>query len=145
MKKDKMPLDTTFLKRCIESLEGSFTRLGQAKKDDILYDIFRAATIKEFEIILEQSGKLLRKCLGPYFHSPKEVAQMTFKDVFRHSGRHGLISLKEVERWLEYRDNRNLTSHDYGFKLAEQTLRLIPSFIKDAQRLVSVIESAHDS
>lgn len=135
-----MVLDTTFYQRCIRSLEGSFERLQQVEsKDDILYDIFRAATVKEFEIILEQSGKLLRKCLVPYFHSPKEVAKLTFKDVFRNAGQHGLLATDEVRRWLEYRDNRNLTSHDYGLALAEKTLPLIPQFIEDARRLKDVI------
>ena len=122
-------LDTAFLLRCIDSLEGSFEELKKTDKEDIFYDIFRAAAIKEFEIILEQSGKLLRKCLRPYSHSPKEIAAMTFKEVFRRAGYHDLIALEEVERWFEYRDNRNQTTHDYGLVFAEQTLNLIPSFI----------------
>lgn len=140
-----MVLDTAFIKKCIQALESAFDRLQQTQKDDILYDIYRAAVIKEFEIILEQAGKLLRKRLSPYFHSPKEVAQMTFKDVFGNAGHHQLLSVDEVRGWLEYRDNRNLTSHDYGFELAEKTLPLIPQFLKDAQRIVAVIESQNDS
>ena len=31
--------------------------------DDVLYDVFRAACVKEFELILEQGGRLLRKSL----------------------------------------------------------------------------------
>ena len=140
-----MALDTAFLERCIQSLEVSYSKLQEVNNDDILYDIYRAAIIKEFEIILEQSGKLLRKCLIPYFHSPKEVANLTFKDVFRNAGHHGLISIDEVQSWCEYRDNRNLTSHDYGFALADKTLPLMPRFVQDARKLSAVIKKCHDS
>jgi len=67
---------------------------------------------------------------------------LVFKELFRHAGLHSLISLEEVERWLQYRDNRNLTSHDYGEALVNQTLVLIPQFIIDSVRLIEVIDAA---
>ena len=57
---------------------------------------------------------------------------------------HSILELDEVERWLQYRDNRNNTAHDYGEYLANETLTLISQFIIDAQSLVEVIEK-HDS
>ena len=81
--------------------------LQKTKKDSLEYEIYRASTIKEFEIILEQSGKLLKKCLKPYFHSSKEVDNLAFKAIFKQAGNHGLLKIEEVKRWLEYRDNRN--------------------------------------
>ncbi|KEI35435.1 hypothetical protein FRA_34c06500 [Francisella sp. W12-1067] len=48
--------------------------------------------------------------------------------------------VEEVERWFEYRDNRNLTAHDYGFDLAEKTLPLIPQFIIDVDRFIELIK-----
>ncbi len=44
--------------------------------------MYRSACIKEFEIILEQAGKLMRKVLKPYFHSAKAVDKLIFKDNF---------------------------------------------------------------
>ena len=95
--------------------------------------------IKEFEIILEQSGKLLKKSLKPYFHTSKAVDKLYFKEVFREAGLHSLLTVDEVERWCEYRDNRNYTSHDYGVDLANNTLVLIEQFIKDAKKLAEVV------
>ena len=140
-----MTLNTQFLQKCIQSLELAFGKLKEMTDDDILYNVYRAATIKEFEIILEQSGKMLRKCLHPYFHSPKEVTRMTFKEAFRSAGQHDLLTIDEVQRWLEYRDNRNFTAHDYGADFADKTLPLIPQFIKDAKKLSTVIEQKNDS
>ncbi len=59
--------------------------------------------------------------------------------MFRNAGHHGLLTLEEVERWLEYGDNRNLTAHDYGFDLADKTLPLMPNFINDTNNLIRVI------
>ncbi len=134
-------IDTAFLDRCIQTLEKALRMLQQTDADHIDYDLYRSATIKEFEIILEQAGKLLRKALKPYFHSSKAVDQLPFKALFRHAGHHGLLTLEEVERWLLYRDNRNSTAHDYGVDLAEKTLPLLPQFIADAKALSTAIRN----
>lgn len=101
-------LNTDYYVRCLNTLDRAFNTLKQLSDTDDLYDIYRAACVKEFEIILEQTGKLLKKCLKPYFASPKhkQVDQLNFKDVFRYAAKHGLIDLDEAERWLIYRDNR---------------------------------------
>ena len=65
------------------------------------------------------------------------------KDIFRYALNHGLLTLDEVERWLLYRDNCNLTAHDYGFDLAEETLPIIPEFIMDVERLIQVIKESN--
>jgi len=135
-----MKIDTSFLQRCIQTLEKSLNLLNKSNHDDIDYDMYRSACIKEFEIILEQSGKLLKKCLRPYFHSSKEVDRLIFKDIFRQAANHSIITIEETERWLLYRDNRNTTVHDYGVGFAEETLVLLPQFLKDAKNIAQIIQ-----
>ena len=96
--------------------------------------------IKEFEIILEQSGKLLKKTLKPYVHSNKAADKLFFKDIFRQAALHSIITLEETERWLNYRDNRNSTAQDYGFGFAEDTLKILAQFIFDAKSLLIAIQ-----
>ena len=139
-----MPINTEFLVRCINTLESAFEQLQQRKPSDELYDIFRAASVKEFEIVLEQSGKLLTKRLRPYFASNRQADKLTFKNAFRHAAKHDLISVAACERWLVYRDNRNDTAHDYGEHFAETTLKLLPSFIDDARDLARIIAEVAD-
>ena len=139
-----MEIDTTYLSRCIVALEEASLRMKRYTEEDIEYDIYRSAIIKEFEIVLEQSGKLLKKVIKPYFSSSKAVDRLYFKDLFREAGLHGLLELEEVERWLHYRDNRNSTSHDYGEALANATMPIIPQFIEDAKKIVKVIENSAD-
>lgn len=139
-----MSIDTTFLRRCILTLELALSKLRGGQTDDFVYDIYRAACVKEFELVLEQSGKLLRKRLAAFFASNRQVDRLAFKDLFRHAAKHGLIEIDAVERWLLYRDNRNNTAHDYGEGFAEATLKLLPDFIADAKALASVFEEADD-
>ncbi len=139
-----MPINTDFLIRCISTLESAFDQLQRREPGDTFYDIFRAASVKEFEIVLEQSGSLLKKRLRPYFASDRQADRLTFKNAFRHAARHGLISVEACERWYAYRDNWNDTAHDYGEEFAETTLKLLPSFIADAREMARVIGEGAD-
>ncbi len=140
-----MSIDTTFLRRCIASLEKALEGIERHQGDDeLMYDIYRAACVKEFELVLEQSGKLLRKRLAAYFASNRQADRINFKDLFRHAAHHDLLDADAVERWLLYRDNRNDTAHDYGEDFAEETLKLLPSFIADAKALADMIEQVSD-
>lgn len=71
----------------------------KANPEHIDYDMYRSACVKEFEIILEQSRKLLRKVLKPYFHSSKAVDQFVFKDIFRQAVLRSIIDA-EVMRTI---------------------------------------------
>ena len=140
-----MNIDTSFLRRCIGTLERAVGWIGeQERTNDFAYDIYCAACVKEFELVLEQSGKLLRKRTAVYFASNRQTDRLTFKDLFRHAAKHRLIEADAVERWLAYRDNRNHTPHDYGEDFAETTLKLLPTFIIDARALAEMIETGND-
>ena len=138
-------LNTDFYCRCLNSLQRGLSFLEENREeDDTLRDIYRSACVKEFEILLEQSGKLLKKCLKPYFAISKEVDKLTFNDIFRHAGKVSLLSLEEVDRWLHYRKVRNSTAHDYGESFAEETLLILPDFIKDAIHIEKVFRSCFE-
>lgn len=134
-------INADFLFRCLKTLKAANDELPKHEINSVSYDIYRAAIVKEFEIALEQSGKLLKKRLRPFFASNRQADQLSFKDSFRHAAKHGLVATQTCERWFQYRDNRNSTAHDYGEQFAETTLKLIPSFIVDATELAKMIVS----
>ena len=134
-----MSLRTEHLNRCIDTLEKSLARLEHASAGSIDYEIFRNAVVKGFELSLETAGKLLRKALKSFTGNPRAVDELTFKDVFRHAAKHGLLDTAAVERWFVYRDNRNDTAHDYGVGFAEETLKLLPGFIVDARQVEATL------
>jgi hypothetical protein len=139
-----MKIDVEYYVRCVKTLQHAFALLDTVDTDTIEYDMYRSACIKEYEIILEQSGKLLRKVLKPYFHSSKEVDRLYYKDLFRHAVLRSLLTDETCERWLEYRDNRNHTAHDYGVNFTEETLALLPNFIADSFEFAEMIKVHND-
>jgi nucleotidyltransferase substrate binding protein (TIGR01987 family) len=139
-----MKIDTAYLERCITTLDKALALLKKSDPANIDHDLYRSACVKEFELILEQSGKLMRKALKPFFHSSAAADRLTFKDVFRNAVLRNVISDEECERWLKYRDNRNNTAHDYGEDFAEETLILLPQFITDASALAAAIQKLND-
>ncbi|WP_419811521.1 hypothetical protein [Bacterioplanoides sp.] len=73
-----MAIDTQYLQRCADTLALAYQELNSKKPDDLIYDIYRAACVKEFEIVLEQSGKLLKKRLAVFFPTNKDVDRLAF-------------------------------------------------------------------
>lgn len=136
-----MSINTEYLEKSLCTLEKAYSLIKTTKEGSIDYEMYRNALVKGFEMTLEQSGKLLRKRLEPYFASKKAVDILTFKDLFRNANKFSLITDEEASRWLKYRDNRNNTAHDYGRAFAEETLSLIEDFITDIKHLKSVIEN----
>lgn len=132
-------INTEYLERCIETLEKSYACIKTVQENTIDYEMYRNSLVKSFEITLEQSGKLLKKRLTPYFASKKAVDTLTFKDLFRNAFKYSLLNEEEVNRWLRYRDNRNNTAHDYGEKFAQDTLTLIDDFLKDVKHLKEIV------
>ena len=106
--------------RCIVTLESALQGLSDHQPDEIAYDVYRAASVKEFELILEQSGN-------------------------RTAARHGLIEAAECERWLEYRDSRNDTARDCGEGFAESAVRRLPQFVLDARALARRLNERTDA
>ena len=137
-----MTIDTAFVGRCIRTLEAALSALQDVDRDEIAYDVYRAACVKEFEIVLEQSGRLVRKWLRPYFADARQVDRLHFKDVFRHAAKHGLVSVERSERWLTYRDHRNYTAHEYGEVLADEAIQLLSEFVDDAKHLATSLQAS---
>ncbi|MBO6086903.1 nucleotidyltransferase substrate binding protein [bacterium] len=136
-----MTISTEYLEKCIETLEKSYSLIKTVEENSIDYEIYRNSLVKGFEMTLEQSGKLLRKKLELYFSSKKAVDALTFKDLFRNANKFGLLSTEEVNRWFEYRDNRNSTAHDYGQAFAEETLKLMDKFLLDVKNLKVIVDN----
>jgi nucleotidyltransferase substrate binding protein (TIGR01987 family) len=143
-----MSLNVEHLLRTADALEQAVLRLPPAintRDDEVLYDLYRNAAIKSFELSLETGGKLLRKALKLYGGSPREVDKLVFNEVLRHAGKHGLLDLAGVERWLAYRANRNITAHDYGEGFANETLKILPDYLKDVRLLAQKIKELFDA
>lgn len=93
-------------------------------------DYMRAATIQAFEMCFELSWKYLQARLeeaGLSASSPRAA--------FRESGKAGLLN--EVEAWMDFTDQRNLTVHTYQPRLADEVYTMAEQkFLPAAQDLL---------
>lgn len=141
-----MTLNVEHLLRTAATLEQALLAIEQhGQRDDVLFDLYRNAAIKSFELSLETAGKLLRKAIKAFGGSPREVDKLVFNDVLRHAGKHDLLDEPAVERWLAYRANRNNTAHDYGAGFANETLKLLPQYLQDVRQLAPKIQAVFDA
>jgi nucleotidyltransferase substrate binding protein (TIGR01987 family) len=95
--------------------------LAQTKNEFI-----RDSVIQRFEFSVELSWKTAKKIMG--------TATMAPKDVIREMSQAGYIA--DPELWLEAIDMRNLSSHTYKEKLAEQVYDFAKNFLPELQKLV---------
>ena len=135
-----MKINTEHLDLCISTLRSAWDSLQAYEPGEMLYEIYRASCVKEVELVLEQSGRLLKRRLRPYFASDRQADELYFNDTFRYASKHCLIDDQACERWLAYRACRDETAHECGEQYAERTLALLPGFIVDAEALVGVVE-----
>lgn len=99
----------------------------------------RDATIQRFEYTFELSWKTLRR----YLAAEAGVDSFNLKDLFRQAGRQGIIA--DVEAWFTYLKGRNLTSHTYNEKTAEETFRLAAAFLPDTEALLGELSKRCDA
>ena len=141
-----MALSVENLVRTAATLEEALKAIARTAPEDlVMFDLFRNAAIKSFELSLETAGKLLRKALKAFGASPRSVDALVFNDVLREAGRHGLLDQAAVERWLAYRANRNTTAHDYGEGFANITLKLLPAYLEDVRALAAPLQRTFDA
>lgn len=126
-----MNLDLSPFANALASLERALHRAQSSPQDDELRD----ATIQRFEYTFELAWKMLRRRLMLDLPSSDEAAGANYRALIRLGAQAGL--LVEVAPWFVYRDMRNLTSHTYDQKKAQEVFAVIPAFARDAQALLS--------
>ena len=97
----------------------------QATPGSVEYAVYRNATIRDPSLPLKREANFWGSISNRFSLLP--LRWTYFKAVLRHIAKHGLLTPDEVRRCFFYRDNRNLTAHDYGETPAEEALRLKPS------------------
>jgi nucleotidyltransferase substrate binding protein (TIGR01987 family) len=124
------------LKSALNQLETSISYLHSdlAKKDKGLYAQFRNSAIQCFEFTYELSYKMVRRQLDQIVGTTEELRQMNFADLIRTAADSGLVP--DVKRFLRYRERRNLTSHTYDEKKADEIINILDDFVNDIHFLL---------
>lgn len=135
-----MGVDTTFLRSRIDRLGACLDALDDVD-DATARRLAGDVCTGYFEVALEQSGKLLRKSLRPWFASNRQADRLTFRDVFRHAAKHGLIDVEAAERWLGYRDAVDrFVDRENEVRFDAAAIDLLRAFLADARAVADTID-----
>lgn len=70
----------------------------------------------------------------------EDVQQMTFNQVIRVANQLDLLHF-ELDKWTEFRQMRNLTSHTYDEEVARKVVAVIPDFYEEVGYLLKQLRS----
>jgi nucleotidyltransferase substrate binding protein (TIGR01987 family) len=134
-----MRLDFTSLTKALASLNRAIQRSQAAVEDEELRD----AVIQRFEYSYELCWKMLKRQLEMESPNPAVIDTLSFRDLLREAAQTGIM--KDIERWMDYREMRNITAHTYDDKKAQTVYNAALDFYNDAVALLGVLEKRnHD-
>jgi nucleotidyltransferase substrate binding protein (TIGR01987 family) len=129
-----MKLDFSPLQKALNSLNRAIVRSQQAPDDEELRD----AVIQRFEYTYELSWKMLKRQIEQESPTPSDIDRLSFRDLLREGAERGMIT--DVEKWMDYREQRNITSHTYDEDKAKSVYESALSFCNDSKALLSELE-----
>lgn len=132
-----MKLDFSSFEKALTSLQRVLDRSRTVPGDEDIRD----ACIQRFEYTYELAFKMLKRQLEQELPSREELDQLPFKEVIRVGAERGLIAAPE--RWFDYRDKRNITSHTYDEEKAREVFSVLSDFSVDAADLLTRLKTRH--
>ncbi len=95
--------------------------------DSKAFKLYRDATIQRFEFCVELAWKVSIKALGSNATSPR----LAMRELLRAG------YIENIERWFDYIDTQNKSSHSYDEGIAAEVFATIPDFRFSARELLS--------
>ena len=137
-----MKIDVSSLESALKQLNTSMNYL-QSEKDPGLKVQFRNSAIQCFEFTYELSYKMIRRYLEQVVSTRDEIRQINFADFVRTAAEAGLIP--DVKRFLRYRERRNITSHTYNQKKAEEVVEVLDDFARDVCFVIQELKKRNET
>lgn len=126
-------IDLTPFEKALKALDGIIERYDRENNDNAIRD----AVIQRFEYTYSLSIKMLTRFLQSQATELPDT--LTFNETIRKANQMGLL-LSDLEKWTEYRQKRNLTSHTYEETIANSVVSVVKDFQKDAKYLLEKLK-----
>ena len=137
-----MSLQLDSLVKSIDILERSVkTAIRVDDSDKNLQETVRAGVVHSFEVAYEVSWKMIKRWLEENIGSAY-VDGISKRDLFRRAAENLLIT--DAERWMDYNEARNLTSHTYNEDAAQSVFAEATEFVHDIKYLLRMLEARND-
>ena len=128
-------IDLTSFKKTLASLF-EVIKIYNCDKTDL---ITRDSMIQRFEYTYSISLKMIKRYLASGAFVFENIDGMTFNEMIRQANKMGLLR-SNLEKWNNYRQKRNLTSHTYDEKIAQDVVSIIEDFALEAKHLLEKLK-----
>lgn len=132
----KSELNLSVLKNSLSTLKECYQDLN-SQSDEKMKTYIKDSCIQRFEYTYEAAKKIMNKFLKKEYD--KKDSDLTINNIFREM--YGLGLIENFTNWVDYRQKRNLTSHEYDINLTYPIIDIIPDFINDTEFLINKLES----
>lgn len=128
-------LDLTSFEKALASLFEVIKIYNSDKTDAITRD----SMIQRFEYTYSISLKMIKRYFAGGAFVFENIDGMTFNEMIRQANKMGLLR-SNLEKWDNYRQKRNLTSHTYDEKIAQEVVSIIEDFALEAKYLLEKLK-----
>ena len=101
--------------------------------------ITRDSMIQRFEYTYSISLKMIKRFFSQGAFVFENIEGMTFNEMIRQANKMGLLR-SNLEKWDDYRQKRNLTSHTYDEETAVKVVSIIEDFAGEASYLLNQLK-----
>ena len=140
-----MLLDLEPLKKAVDVLKRSLavahSEERMAPLDTETREVVRMGVVQGFEMAYEVCWKFMKRWLEAKY-DPAAVGSKTRRGIFLLAAENRLIG--NVQRWMDFNQARNETSHTYDPATAEGVFCEASEFLAEAQKLLAALEANND-
>ncbi len=126
-------IDLTPFANAINTLDEIIIRYDKEHYDNAIRD----AVIQRFEYTYSLAIKMLVRFLQSQATDLPD--SLTFNETIRKANQLGLL-LSNLEKWTDYRQKRNMTSHTYEESIANTVVSVVKDFQKDVHFLLQALK-----
>lgn len=102
-------------------------------------EFVRDAIIQRFEYTYALAVKFIQRYIELNIPNQDDINSYTFNQLIRQANEMGIL-LGNLEKWIIYRQRRNITSHTYNEEKAKQVMLIIEDFIQEVDFLIGKIK-----
>ncbi len=128
-------LDLTSFEKALNSL----FEVNEVYNSDKNNLITRDSMIQRFEYTYLLSLKMIKRYLAKSAFVFENLEGMSFNEMIRQANKMGLLR-SNLEKWDDYRQKRNLTSHTYDEEAAKSVVSIIEDFALEAEFLLTSLK-----
>jgi len=133
-------LNLTSLQKAVTS----FHRALDEFEKDTDNEFVRDSCIQRFEYCYDLSTKMIKRHLSNISENPSAINEMSFQQLIREGYTKGILK-NSWDKWSEYRDDRNATSHGYDEERAKVVVASIVVFYEEVNFLLEQLQGFYEA